>query len=69
MRRVVALAVDRSDDLGLLETQVDELRTELEYQQRRLDEMRDAALAKEKEWGVDAEEARRQAHEDWANEE
>jgi len=31
--------------LGLIETQVDELRTELEYQHRRLDEARDAALA------------------------
>ena len=31
--------------LGLLETQVDELRTELEYQHTRLDELRDAALA------------------------
>ena len=31
--------------LGLLETQVDELRTELEYQHTRLDELRDAVLA------------------------
>jgi hypothetical protein len=31
--------------LGLLETQVDELRAELEYQHTRLDELRDAALA------------------------
>lgn len=31
--------------LGLIETQVDELRTELEYQHKRLDEVRDAALA------------------------
>ena len=31
--------------LGLLETQVDELRAELEYQHARLDEARDAALA------------------------
>ncbi len=31
--------------LGLLETQVDELRAELEYQHTRLDEARDAALA------------------------
>ncbi len=31
--------------LGLLETQVDELRAELEYQHKRLDEARDAALA------------------------
>ena len=31
--------------LGLIETEVDELRTELEYQHQRLDEARDAALA------------------------
>jgi hypothetical protein len=31
--------------LGLIETQVDELRSELEYQHKRLDEARDAALA------------------------
>ncbi|MFL5626337.1 MAG: hypothetical protein ACJ788_12165 [Ktedonobacteraceae bacterium] len=31
--------------LGLLETQVDELRAELEFQHRRLDEARDAAIA------------------------
>jgi hypothetical protein len=31
--------------LGLLETRVDELRAELEYQHTRLDEARDAALA------------------------
>lgn len=31
--------------LGLIETQVDELRAELEYQHTRLDELRDAALA------------------------
>ena len=37
--------------LGLIETQVDELRTELEYQHKRLDEIRDAALANE-EHGV-----------------
>ena len=39
--------------LGLIETQVDELRTELEYQHKRLDEIRDAALAGEegkKQW-------------------
>jgi hypothetical protein len=35
--------------LGLIETQVDELRTELEYQHKRLDEIRDAALAQEQE--------------------
>ena len=31
--------------LGLVETQIDELRAELEYQHKRLDEIRDAALA------------------------
>jgi hypothetical protein len=31
--------------LGLIETQVDELRAELEYQHKQLDEARDAALA------------------------
>ncbi len=31
--------------LGLIETQVDELRAELEYQHARLDELRDAALS------------------------
>ena len=31
--------------LGLIETQVDELRSELEYHHRRLDEARDAAFA------------------------
>jgi hypothetical protein len=31
--------------LGLIETQVDELRAELEYQHKRLDEARNAALA------------------------
>jgi hypothetical protein len=31
--------------LGLIETQVDELRAELEYQHKRLDEPRDAAFA------------------------
>jgi hypothetical protein len=31
--------------LGLIETKVDELRAELEYQHQRLDEARDAALA------------------------
>lgn len=31
--------------LGLIETQVDELRSELEYQHARLDEARDAALS------------------------
>jgi len=58
--------------LGLIETQIDELRAELEYQHKRLDEIRDAALAgasQEKELGVDAEGASRRAHEDWANDE
>lgn len=32
--------------LGLIEIQVDELRAELEYQHKRLDEIRDATLAK-----------------------
>jgi len=49
--------------LGLLETQVDELRTELEYQHKRLDEIREARLLQE------AEDASSPAHEDWANEE
>jgi len=31
--------------LGLIETQIDELRTELEYQHKRLDETRDARLS------------------------
>ncbi len=31
--------------LGLIETQIDELRTELEYQHKRLDDIRDRALA------------------------
>jgi hypothetical protein len=31
--------------LGLIETEVDALRTELEYQHRRLDEVRDVAIA------------------------
>ncbi len=35
--------------LGLIETQVDELRSELEYQHKRLDEVRDAVLAQEQE--------------------
>src|SRR5712692_9686181 len=58
--------------LGLIETQIDELRTELAYQHKRLDEIRDAALVEaiqEKEFGVDAEDASRRAHEDWANDE
>ena len=58
--------------LGLVETQVDELRTELEYQHKRLDELRDAQRAdasQGKELGVDTEDARGPAHEDWANDE
>jgi hypothetical protein len=58
--------------LGLIETQIDELRTELEWQHKRLDEISDAALAsasQKMELGVDAEEASRRAHEDWANDE
>ena len=58
--------------LGLIETHIDELRAELEYQHKRLDEIRDAALVEamqEKKFGVDAEDASRQAHEDWANDE
>jgi prefoldin subunit 5 len=58
--------------LGLIETQIDELRAELEYQHKRLDEIRDAALVEamqEKKFGVDAEDAGRRAHEDWANDE
>src|SRR5207247_6682863 len=35
--------------LGLIETQIDELRTELEYQYRRLDEIRNAVLEQEME--------------------
>ncbi len=35
--------------LGHVETQIDELRTELEYQHKRLDEIRDNALAEESE--------------------
>jgi hypothetical protein len=31
--------------LGLIETQMDELRAELEYQHKRLDKIRDAAMA------------------------
>jgi hypothetical protein len=58
--------------LGLIETQLDELKTELEWQHKRLDEIRDAQLAstsQEKELGVDTADASRRAHEDWANDE
>jgi hypothetical protein len=58
--------------LGLIETQIDELRAELEYQHKRLDEIRDAELVEatqKKELGVNAEDASRKAHEDWANDE
>ncbi len=43
--RYHAIVEEAYSVLGLLETQVDELRAELEYQHRRLDEARDAALA------------------------
>ena len=58
--------------LGLIETQIDELRAELEYQHKRLDAIRDAQLvgaSREKELGDDAAEAGRRALEDWANDE
>jgi hypothetical protein len=58
--------------LGLIETQIDELRTELEYQHRRLDDIRDAELAsasQKHELGGDAADVSRRAHEDWANDE
>ena len=58
--------------LGLIETHIDELRTELEYQHKRLDDIRDAQLAsasQEQELGVNAEDTSRRAHEDWANDE
>jgi hypothetical protein len=53
--------------LGLIETLIDELRTELEWQHRRLDDIRDAQLAsasQEKEFGVNPEDVSRWAHED-----
>jgi hypothetical protein len=58
--------------LGLIETHIDELRAELEYQHKRLDDIRDAQLAstsQEKELSIDAAETSRRAHEDWANDE
>ena len=58
--------------LGLIETHIDELRTELEYQHKRLDDIRDAQLAstsQEKGLSVNPEGASRWAHEDWANDE
>jgi hypothetical protein len=58
--------------LGLIETHVDELRTELEWQHKRLDKIRDVQLAstsQEKELGVDTADVSRRAHEDWANDE
>ncbi len=39
--------------LGLLETQVDELRAELEFQHLRIDEVRDAALAEAAKFGIE----------------
>ena len=42
--------------LGLIETQVDELRAELEYQHKRLDETRDAALAEAAQGELDERE-------------
>jgi len=35
--------------LGLVETQIDELRAELEYQHKRLDDIRDGVLAQQEE--------------------
>jgi hypothetical protein len=65
--------------LGKVETVIDELGAELEYQHKRLDEARDAALAgtmhteqeqqTQRGLGVDAEGAEERAHEDWANDE
>ncbi|SRR6266851_3809423 len=58
--------------LSLIETHIDELRAELEYQHKRLDEIRDvqhASASREQELGVDAEGASPRAHEDWANDE
>ena len=62
--------------LGLIETQIDGLRAELEYQHKRLDEIRDAAMAETIERqqgkqrpGFDAEDLSERVHEDWANEE
>ncbi len=39
--------------LGLLETQVDELRAKLEFQHLRIDEVRDAALAEAAKFGIE----------------
>ena len=65
--------------LGKVETVIDELRTELEYQHRRLDEARDAALAEtthpeqkqqsKQSRSIDAADLADQAHEDWSNDE
>jgi len=65
--------------LGKVETVIDELERELEFQHKRLDEARDAALAEathpeqEKQskqpFGVDAADLSERVHEDWANEE
>jgi hypothetical protein len=70
--RYYAIIEEAYTVLGHIETQIDELRTELAYQHRRLDEIRDAELAnasQKQELGVDAEDASRRAHEDWANDE
>jgi hypothetical protein len=65
--------------LGKVETVIDELSHELEYQHKRLDEARDAALAEAtppeqkqqsgQPFGMDAVDTAERAHEDWANEE
>ena len=62
--------------LGLIETQIDGLGAELDYQHKRLDEIRDAAMAETIERqqgkqrpGFDAEDLSERVHEDWANEE
>ncbi len=48
--------------LGLIETQIDELRTELEYQHKRLDEARDQALAEATKEQSNERHQRKQAH-------
>ncbi len=47
--RYHAIVEEAYASLGLIETQIEELRTELEYQHKRLDEIRDTALAQAKE--------------------
>lgn len=44
--RYLELIEEASAALSRIETEIDELRTELEYQHKRLDEIRDRALAK-----------------------